>query len=153
MARGSGTVKAHLVCGKSAIFGGLMLKADHVEYWKLSVAKSRQVAQRLFETTDFVESLFFTHLALEKILKAQWVVDNVTDHPPRIHNLRALAKQTTLVLTDAQAMFLQEMNTFQMEGRYPDYRFNIYKILQEPQTAFIRKEAEKLYEWLLSNLP
>jgi HEPN domain-containing protein len=69
-----------------------MTKSDHILYWKSSAAKSLQAANHLFEKNDFVESLFFAHLALEKILKARWVADNDADFPPRTHNLLTLAQ-------------------------------------------------------------
>jgi len=45
------------------------------------------------------------------------------------------------------------MNTFQMEGRYPDYRFTIYKTFGEEQTKPVLDETATLYQWLLNKLP
>ena len=130
-----------------------MLKSQYIDYWKISAAKSWQASRHLFEKGDFVESLFFAHLTLEKTLKAKWVADNSTDFPPRTHNLQILAQQTTLTLTPAQMTFLEQMNTFQMDGRYPDYHFGIYQMFQEPQTKLVLEETEIFYLWLLSKLP
>ncbi len=100
-----------------------------------------------------MEALFWMHLTLEKIIKAHWVKDNVSDIPPKIHNLRKLAEQTTLSLTPVQFAFIDRMNSLQMEGRYPDFNFKIYQIFDEQNTKLVLDEAENLYLCLLNNLP
>lgn len=67
--------------------------------------------------------------------------------------MRRLAELTTLNLTQNQVVFLEQMNTFQMEGRYPDYRFTIYKTFGEEQTKPVLDETATLYQWLLNKLP
>ncbi len=129
-----------------------MEKQDYVAYWKTSAAKSWKASQHLFEKSDFVESLFFAHLTLEKSMKAHWVKDNPEDFPPRIHNLRRLSEQTSLILSSDQIIFLEQMNTFQMEGRYPDYRFAIYQMFDEEAAKTILEQTETFYQWLLSNM-
>lgn len=102
-----------------------MNKQNYIEYWKTSSEKSWNAAKHLFEKSDYVESLFFAHLTIEKMLKAHWVKDNSGDFPPRIHNVRRLAELTNLDLNPDQLAFLEQINTFQIEGRYPDYRFSV----------------------------
>jgi len=79
-----------------------MDKNGHISYWKKSFFKSWIVSNHLFEKSDFVESLFFAHLAVEKLIKAHWVKDNVKNIPPRTHNIRWLVEQTALKLTPDQ---------------------------------------------------
>jgi hypothetical protein len=50
------------------------------------------------------------------------------DIPPRIRNLVRLSSQTELSLSTDDLLFLDKMNDYQMEGRYPDYQFTIYEI-------------------------
>lgn len=97
-----------------------MDKQDYIAYWRTSSEKSWTAAIRLFEKSDYVESLFFAHLTIEKLLKAHWVKDNSDNFPPRIHNVRLLAEQTNLNLQPNQLVFLEQLNTFQIDGRYPD---------------------------------
>jgi HEPN domain-containing protein len=130
-----------------------MNKTDHITYWKLSAEKSWNASKHLFEKADYVESLFFAHLALEKLIKAHWVKDNVQDIPPRIHNIRRLAEDTILVLDTNQVGLMEKMNTFQMEGRYPDYRFTIYQMFDQKNSKEVLDETEILYQWLLKQLP
>lgn len=45
------------------------------------------------------------------------------------------------------------MNDFQMEGRYPDYNFLIYKICTQEYTKETLEKADKVRLWLISLLP
>lgn len=62
-----------------------------------------------------------------------------------------LAEQTNLNLN--QLVFLEQINTFQIEGRYPDYRFSIYRTFDKQKTKLILDETENFHRWLLSKLP
>jgi hypothetical protein len=90
---------------------------------------------------------------LEKLLKAHFVKDNAIDFPPRIHNLVRLAGQTKLVFAANDLLFLDRMNDYQMEGRYPDYQFLIFQICDRQHTENLLAEAEKIRLWLLNQLP
>lgn len=103
-------------------------KKDFIRYWKTNAAKDWKRVNLLFKNRDYVFALFCAHLTLEKLVKALWVKDNTLNHPPKIHNLSKLIAQTKLVLTDVELIFCADMNKFQIEGRYPDYVSNIYRI-------------------------
>jgi len=60
-------------------------------------------------------------LKLEKLTKALWIKNNVSNTPPLVHNLLRLYTQTNEEFTDEQLIFVNEMNSFQIKGRYPDY--------------------------------
>lgn len=130
-----------------------MNKTDHIHYWKRTAADSWVTTEALFTTGRYVESVFWAHLTLEKYLKAHWVQDNAINAPPRIHNLKQLSEETKLVLDVGQKRFLLEMNTYQMESRYPDYGFSIEKICTQEYTEILLTEVENLKTWLLNQLP
>lgn len=129
-----------------------MNKLDYVKFWMLSAEKDWTVAENLFSKGNYPQALFFGHLALEKMLKAHWVRDNMEDYPPRIHNLVRLASQTKLSFTTDDLLFLDKMNDYQMEGRYPDYQFTIYKICTPDFTEEILKEVKRIHTWLSNQL-
>lgn len=129
-----------------------MTKPEYIEYWKQSAEKDWEVVQNLFEKANYPHALFFAHLVLEKLLKAHFVKDNNTDHPPRTHNLVRLATQTKLVFPTADLVFLEKLNDYQMEGRYPDYQFLIFKICDRPHTEELLDEVKILRTWLLNQL-
>ncbi len=130
-----------------------MTKQEYIEYWKTAAEKDWEVVQNLFDKANYPHALFFAHLVLEKLLKAHFVKDNPSDYPPRIHNLVRLASQTQLAFPVGDLLFLDKMNDYQMEGRYPDYQFLIFKICDRQHTETLLVEVEKIRLWLLSQLP
>ena len=85
-------------------------------------------------------------------MKAHWVKDNSEDYPPRTHNLVRLASVTKLKIAEDDLLFLDKMNDYQMEGRYPDYHFTTYKICTQEFTAQILEEVKRLKTWLTRQL-
>jgi HEPN domain-containing protein len=130
-----------------------MNKADHIQYWKRTAADSWLSTQTLFDGKRYVESVFWVHLTLEKLLKAHWVKDNLTDIAPRVHNLLFLLGQTSLTLTIDEIIFLKMVDSFQMDGRYPDYTFKIDAICTQPFTRQLLDTSDQLQIKLLSLLP
>jgi len=80
------------------------------------------------------------------------VKDNEENAPPKIHILISLADKTKLILPDSDRKFLSEMNQFQLEGRYPDYMQNIYKIYKSKETKIILDQVNTLRKCLLKKL-
>ena len=60
--------------------------------------------------------------------------NNAGDIPPFTHNISKLLADTPLVLTPAQAKFVQQLNTFQLEGRYENYTANLRQIATQAFT-------------------
>ena len=105
-----------------------------------------------FKIKQYVYELFFAHLVLEKLCKAHWVKDNKENDPPEIHNLVRLAEQTKFNLSEDDMNFLRKMNDFQLQGRYPDYKQNIYRIYKFDNTDSILKKVNQLRLCLLKEL-
>jgi HEPN domain-containing protein len=80
-----------------------------------------------FSTGNYDWSLFIGHLSLEKILKAFWVKNNADDIPPKTHNLKKIADEAGYPVSEDEAMLLLEINDFNLEARYPDYKFDFHK--------------------------
>jgi HEPN domain-containing protein len=77
------------------------------------------VAQDLVARGKVRHGLFFAHLALEKTLKAH-VCRTTNELAPPIHNLVRLAEGAGLPLSPEQRDLLAEVNSFNIEGRYPE---------------------------------
>lgn len=97
-----------------------------VDYWLKSARGDFETAEVLFENAKFHHSLLFCHLTLEKGLKAI-VVIHTKEIPPRSHNLLYLAELAGLSVDPDDEDFLLRMNGYQLEARYPDEKFRIYK--------------------------
>ena len=129
-----------------------MTKQEHIEYWVISAKRDWKALQHLFKSKDYMHALFFAHLVLEKLFKANWVKDNKENYPPKIHNLLTLVNNSKLELTEEQQTFVALMNDFQLGGRYPDYKLKMYKRCNAVYTKKILKQAEEIYKCALKNL-
>ncbi len=129
-----------------------MTKDDHIAHWKSTAEEDWLAAQDLFRSKRFLQCLFFAHLTIEKLSKAHWIQDNVGDHPPRIHDILRLWQATTLAPTPAQEGVGSTLNTFQMDGRYPDYQRIAYQRATETFTRALLQDTDDLRLWLLSKL-
>ncbi len=121
-----------------------MTKQEHIDYWIKSATDDWETVLSLFVTRRYTHYLFFAHLVLEKWCKAHWVKDNIENFPPRIHNLVKIAKLTNLGLSDEQMDFLRQFNDFQLEGRYPDYQFEIYKRCNANYTKQLLEQVNEI---------
>ena len=130
-----------------------MTKEEHIAYWTGNAEKDWQRAERCFKDKDYVFSLFCVHLSLEKIIKALWVNDNELNFPPRIHNLVRLLEGTSVELKEEELIFLNDLNKFQLEGRYPDYVGNIYNECTIDFTKTMIETAKTIKLCLLKKLP
>jgi len=121
-------------------------------YWKTASEKDFQAAQEILEkTTTYVTVLFYIHLAVEKILKAYYV-QKMGKHAPFSHNLLFLIKSAGLEITEKNRKLLSEINEFNIECRYPDDKFNIYKKATNRFTEKYLKKASIFIEWVLAKL-
>lgn len=104
----------------------------HTEYWLTDSLESLDTANVLFDNKKYLESAFFCHLAMEKMLKAFYTY-RTNNIPPKVHNLLLLAERSGLQkeFSEEQMDFLAELNPFQLEGRYPGARQILYK--QQPK--------------------
>ncbi len=100
---------------------------EHINFWIESAEHDLATAEDLFIAGRLDWCLFLGHLVLEKHLKAIYVLDNNNKFPPRTHNLLKLAEHTKLELTPEQKIFLDEVNEFNLEVRYPAFRNEFYK--------------------------
>ena len=128
-----------------------MTKDEIVAYWLNSADIDSKAMENLFSNGHYTWSLFVGHLVLEKLLKAYYV-KSVGTEIPYIHDLLGLAKKGNLILTDEQSDFLDEVTTFNIKARYPDYKNRFYKRATE---AFTREYVTKIKEfqlWLLKKI-
>jgi HEPN domain-containing protein len=119
-----------------------------VVYWRDSSQDDWQVANELIQAGRYRHGLFFTQLALEKILKAH-VCLQTQDLAPRIHNLVRLSEIAHLQITQQQIDILAEMNAYNLEGRYPDA---LILLPSHKQVLATLKRAEEVYRWLMNRL-
>ncbi len=97
-----------------------------IEYWITSSKDDLDTAKKLFEAKKYHHSLFFVHLALEKILKATHVSKQKQAALP-VHDLIRLAEKASVEIDREVTLQLAEISTFNVAARYDDYKFKFYK--------------------------
>ncbi|MDQ3845669.1 MAG: HEPN domain-containing protein [Bacteroidota bacterium] len=130
----------------------MLTKQEYINYWLQTARDSWDTAEYLYKGKKFPEALFLFCLAIEKWLKAHWVKDNVNNYPPRIHDLHSLYAETSLELEAEQLDFMDTVNRWNMEGRYPDYRFTLKKIATEEYMSRQLQKLNILKECLLEKI-
>ena len=100
--------------------------SNWIEYLSREAQEAYDTALDLFKSKHYNYSLFFSHLALEKKLKACFLFQKKIFAPP-VHDLIYLVKKLKS-LTDKKVLTqLAEINTFNIRARYEDYKRDFYK--------------------------
>jgi HEPN domain-containing protein len=125
---------------------------EHIKYWLNSADHDLDTAESLFSAEKYDWCLFLGHLVLEKGLKAFFVKDNENRMPPKTHNLVKLAEKTTIPLNAELKLFLDEVNDFNLEVRYPEYKQEFYKICTKKFAEEYLNKIKEHYKWIKSLL-
>ncbi len=129
-----------------------MGKKEIIQHWITMAERDWMSVLTLHQAGQHVHALFFCHLVIEKIMKAHWARDNEENEPPRIHDLEYLYNQTDLKIAPEQVDLLGVMNSWNLEGRYQDYKDKFYKRASRTYTEEKIKQVDNLRLWLLSEL-
>jgi HEPN domain-containing protein len=119
-----------------------------IDYWRRGSQKALRSVSALESGGFWEEALFWTHLAVEKALKAH-VARAICDIPPYTHKLPRLAQLAGLDLTAAQVQLCQDLSIFQRLARYPD------EPAEEVEGAVAERlleQAKEFHQWLLKKL-
>ena len=114
-----------------------------VQYWLTTAADDWIAAEHLFQSGDYTHALFFAHLYLEKMLKAQ-VVRVTGEHAPISHNLRYLAEKGDLELSTEQLALLARVTEYAIKTRYPDMELQFKRQCTQ---GFCAAELKKIKEF------
>lgn len=126
-------------------------KQDLINYWIKSSDYDFEASGDLYKAGKYAHALFFGHLAVEKIMKSLFVKIN-DDYPPRTHNLMMLAKSINLEADENRLNDMIEINTFNMEARDPDEKFEFYQRCTIEFASDKIKKIEEIIIWLKGKL-
>ena len=124
---------------------------DPVKIWKDGAEDTFDTAEKLFAAKKYHHSLFFLHLALEKILKAVYI-SKKDESPPYIHNLKYLAEKANISISDNEIVQLDEISEFNITARYDEYKYKIYKRATKEYTDKWIKIGKELYRKLFKEI-
>ena len=115
-----------------------------ITYWITGATDDLKSAKILIESNRLLHGLFFCHLVIEKVIKAN-VVRQTGEIAPRSHNLLYLSEIANLVFDEDDEIFLGILMKYQLQGRYPDYNPNIPDKIKVKEYLI---KTEKLLSWL-----
>lgn len=127
-------------------------KTEYINFWIGQAEEDWKAVDTLFKGKNYMQSLFFAHLVIEKLCKSLWIKHNEENVPPRIHNLIHLLSSTPIKLEDDKSELLLSLNRFQLEGHYPEYLTKLHNICNEKFTKSMINLTNELRLWLLEKL-
>jgi HEPN domain-containing protein len=140
------------ISSNCCIFGLMKTKEQHIDFWIEQAEDDWNAVFTLFNGKNYLQSLFFADLVIEKLCKSLWIKHNIENIPPRTHNLINLLLATPIELTDDKSEFLLNLNRFQLEGRYPEYLTKMHNICNKDFTKSMIDSTNIIRLWLLENL-
>lgn len=87
-------------------------KSEHIDFWVSQAENDWDAVNTLFVGKNNLQSLFFSHLVVEKLCKALWIKYNIENIPPRTHNLNYILSFTPIKLEDDKSEFILTLNRF-----------------------------------------
>jgi HEPN domain-containing protein len=127
-------------------------KQDYIQYWINTSKYDLSSMESVLIAGKYDWALFIGHLALEKIIKALWVKNNSNDTPPKTHNLKKIADEAQYLMSQDEAMLLLEINDFNLEARYPDYKFDFNKKCTKEFAEGYIKKIKELHKCIASQI-
>ena len=125
-------------------------KIKLVAYWSKGSETDFQTAKAIFSRAErYPASLFFLHLAIEKALKSKFV-EHKNEYAPFTHNLLVIAERIDAVIPPEIGFTLSEINSFNMETRYPDEKEEFEALATKEFAEKFLSEGEKVLKWILS---
>jgi HEPN domain-containing protein len=112
------------------------------KYWLDLSQSDLQAAKTLLAGKHYLQCAFMCHQAVEKSLKA--VIAKIDIFPPKSHYLRDLAILGKIYqnFTPLQLKFLDELDPLNLESRYPSYKSEIAKKLNNRTCTALYKKTE-----------
>ena len=103
-----------------------MNRGDLKRYWLETAESDYKTMHNLYRSGDYAWSLFLGHLVIEKSLKALYV-SRIDANVPKVHDLLRIMERIGIAIDDDMADKLDQITTFNLNVRYPDYKLNFYK--------------------------
>lgn len=126
-----------------------MQKEEIIAHWKRLANEKWETAEGLIKLGRRSDGLFFCHLAIECKLK-ELIARTIGEEPVRSHNLAVLAEMAKLEFDSDRRLILNEITTFNIAGRYDDYKDQFYKRATSEYTLKYYNLSKEILAWLSS---
>lgn len=126
---------------------------EKIDYWVELSDYDLATAEVMQKTKRFLYVGFMCHQVIEKILKALYVSTQKST-PPYTHNLASLAKDIGIFeeLSDDRKNFINLIRPLNVEARYPSYKEQLKKTLNEKKCRDILSQTKEFQQWIKKQL-
>ncbi|HOP64801.1 MAG TPA: HEPN domain-containing protein [Spirochaetota bacterium] len=122
---------------------------EKINYWIEIALDDLDSADIMLKKKKYLQSGFYCHQSVEKILKGYfWFIKQ--EDPPFTHNLLKLSKESGIdnLIDDTQKKLLDLLMPLNIEARYPDEKMRVMKTLDNSKAERIYKETEEIVTWI-----
>ena len=126
---------------------------DKIQYWIEMAEYDLETARVMMAGKRFLYVGFMCHQVIEKMLKG-FYVSQQNNAPPYTHNLSRLAYEAELYkrLSEDQKDIMDILEPLNVEARYPTYKEQLLRSLNEEKSNEILLKTERLYQWIKQQL-
>ena len=127
-----------------------MSRADIAKKWLEQVDEDILAAEALYSSGRWLYIGFLCHQAIEKLIKAYWFAMR-DDGPIYLHNHFRLLEGCDLKaeLNEDQRRFIEIMAPMYIAGRYPEYKSQVARMLNDKGSKYIIEKTKEFKSWIL----
>lgn len=126
----------------------MLTKEQLIQFWKNSANEDWDTAVVLLNGKRYGFCLFSLHLVIEKLFKAVWIKESITNTPPFTHDLVHLAEESGIELSAEQLDFLSVINSWNIRGRYPDFTNALHHSATPEYVKIQMQKVNDFKKWL-----
>jgi HEPN domain-containing protein len=122
---------------------------EKIKYWIEIALDDLDSAEIMLEKKKFLQSGFYCHQSVEKILKG-YFLHIKQNEPPYTHNLIKLSRESDIdeLFNPDQKNLLNILMPLNIEARYPDEKMSILKTLDYIKSKDIYNKTAELIKWI-----
>lgn len=126
---------------------------DKIQYWTEMAEYDLETARVMLMGKRFLYVGFMCHQVIEKMLKGLYVFQKKCA-PPYTHNLSHLAHEIGLdnKMSEDQKDLMDILEPLNVEARYPTYKKQLLRSLNEAKSKDILLKTERLCQWIKQQL-
>jgi len=122
---------------------------EKIKYWLEIALDDLDSAEIMLEKKKFLQSGFYCHQSVEKILKGYYLHIK-QDESPYTHNLIKLSRESGIdeLFNSDQKNLINILMPLNIEARYPDEKMAILKTLDYNKSKDIYNKTAELIKWI-----
>jgi HEPN domain-containing protein len=117
------------------------------EFWLNAAKEDLQTSFDMLIIKRYNWALFVGHLAIDKLLKAKFIL-KFEVQPPKTHNLLLLIDKLEIMLDNDTKLLLMTINKFNIEARYEEYKRDFEKICTPDYTINYLNKIKEFFKWM-----